>query len=103
MRVLIGCERSGTVRDEFIKRGHDAWSCDLEPCDNDGPHIQGDVLQIINDGWDLGIFHPPCTFHANSRAQWLYHPDDKKLPKEERRRHPLYPNRLKDQRQGIIF
>ncbi len=62
MRVLLGCERSGIVREEFRKRGHDAWSCDLVPAD-DGSlyHIQGDVLDAIRQGWDLGIFFPPCT------------------------------------------
>ena len=64
MRVIVGCEYSGTVRDAFIARGHDAWSCDLLPTDKPGPHIQGDVLSILNDGWDLAIFHPPCTHLA---------------------------------------
>jgi site-specific DNA-cytosine methylase len=61
MRVLIACEYSGTVRDAFLRRGHDAMSCDLLPTDVPGPHYQGDVFDIINDGWDLMIAHPPCT------------------------------------------
>ena len=71
MRVLIGCEFSATVRDEFRKRGHDAWSCDLLPCEKDPRwHIQGDVLFVLNDDWDLGIFHPPCTYLAVSGLHW---------------------------------
>ena len=71
MKVLIACEFSGTVRDAFLKRGHDAWSCDLLPTEVEGPHIQGDVLNILNDGWDLMIAHPPCTHLATSGARWF--------------------------------
>lgn len=71
MKVLIACEFSGIVRDAFIKRGHDAWSCDLLPTEVEGPHIQGDVLNILNDGWDLMIAHPPCTHLATSGARWF--------------------------------
>jgi site-specific DNA-cytosine methylase len=69
MRVLIACEYSGTVRDAFIALGHDAMSCDLLPTDRDGPHYQGDVFDIIGDGWDLMIAHPPCTHLAVSGAR----------------------------------
>jgi len=62
MRVLIACEFSGRVRDAFARRGHDAWSCDLLLSEMPGNHIQGDVLKILNDGWDFMIAHPPCTF-----------------------------------------
>lgn len=62
MKVLVACEFSGRVRDAFARRGHDAWSCDLLPTEIPGNHIQGDVLQILNDGWDLMIAHPPCTY-----------------------------------------
>ena len=64
MKVLIACEFSGTVRDEFLKLGHDAVSCDLLPSQSDkGRHIQGDVLDVINsEKWDLMIAHPPCTY-----------------------------------------
>lgn len=61
MRVLIACEFSGVVRDAFARRGHDAWSCDLLPSETPGQHVQGDVLEILRDGWDLLIAHPPCT------------------------------------------
>jgi len=71
MRVLIACEYSGAVRDEFIKLGHDAMSCDLLPTDAPGPHYQGDVFDIINDGWDMMIAFPPCTHLALSGASWF--------------------------------
>jgi site-specific DNA-cytosine methylase len=71
MKVLVGCEFSGVVRDAFLKRGHDALSCDLLPSDSSGPHYQGDVRNIIKDGWDLAIFHPPCTHLAVSGARWF--------------------------------
>jgi len=69
MKILIACEYSGVVRDAFIKRGHDAMSCDILPTDAPGPHYQGDVMDIINDGWDLMIAHPPCTHLAVSGAK----------------------------------
>ncbi len=71
MRVLIACEYSGTVRDAFRRLGHDAMSCDLLPTDVEGPHYQGDVFDVINDGWDLMIAHPPCTHLAVSGARWF--------------------------------
>ena len=70
MRILVACEYSGTVRDAFIARGHDAMSCDLLPTERPGPHYQGSVLDIIGDGWDLMIAHPPCTHLAVSGARW---------------------------------
>jgi len=72
MRVLVACEYSGTVRDAFIARGHDAMSCDLLPTDTPGPHYQGDVLDVLGDGWDLMIAHPPCTYLTNSGVVWLH-------------------------------
>lgn len=71
MKVLIGCEFSGIVRDAFLERGHDAISCDLLPSERGGPHYQGDVLDIISDGFDLAVFHPPCTHLAVSGARWF--------------------------------
>lgn len=70
MKVLIACEYSGRVRDAFIKNGHDAMSCDLLPTDAPGPHYQGDVFDIINDGWDLMVAHPPCTYLSVSGMHW---------------------------------
>ena len=69
MRVLVACEYSGRVRDAFIARGHDAISCDLLPTDVPGPHYQGDVMDLIGDGFDLMIAHPPCTHLAVSGAR----------------------------------
>ena len=70
MRLLVACEYSGTVRDAFIRQGHDAMSCDLLPTDAPGPHYQGDVADIINDGWDMMIAHPPCTYLSVSGMHW---------------------------------
>ncbi len=65
-RILIGCEYSGTVRDAFIKKGFDAWSCDILATDKPGPHLQGDILNFINNGWDAFIGFPPCTFLSSA-------------------------------------
>lgn len=72
MKVLVACEYSGKVRDAFIRQGHDAISCDLLPTEKPGPHYQGDVFDIINDGFDLMIAHPPCTYLSNSGVCWLH-------------------------------
>ena len=71
MRILIACEYSGTVRDAFAARGHDAWSCDLLPTERLGNHIHGDVLQHLHRNWDMMIAHPPCTHLAVSGARWF--------------------------------
>ena len=71
MRVLIACEYSGAVRDAFLARGHDALSCDLLPSEAPGPHYQGPVQDILSDGWDLMVAHPPCTHLAVSGARWF--------------------------------
>jgi len=72
MRVLVACEYSGTVRDAFRARGHDAWSCDMLPSDADPAyHHQGDVLDLLHDGWDMMVAHPPCTHLAVSGARWF--------------------------------
>jgi len=76
MRVLVACEFSGTVRDAFRERGHDAWSCDILPCEGDSRyHLQSDVFRILDiypGHYDLMIAHPPCTFLANSSNKHLY-------------------------------
>ena len=72
MRVLVACEMSGRVRDAFAALGHDAWSCDILPSISPGQHIQGDVLEVINQGWDLMVAHPPCTYLSNAGARHLY-------------------------------
>jgi len=71
MKVLVGCEFSGVVRDAFRKIGHNAWSCDLLESESQGQHITGDVREILNDGWDMMIAHPPCTYLAVSGARWF--------------------------------
>jgi site-specific DNA-cytosine methylase len=71
MKVLVACEFSGIVRDAFIARGHEAVSCDLLPSERPGPHIQRDVLAVLNQGWDMMIAHPPCTHLAVSGARWF--------------------------------
>lgn len=72
MRVLVACEFSGVVRDAFRRRGHDAWSCDVLPTEVPGPHLHGDIADMIHyQPWDLMIAHPPCTHLAVSGARWF--------------------------------
>ncbi|MCC6650641.1 MAG: DNA cytosine methyltransferase [Candidatus Eisenbacteria bacterium] len=72
MRVLVGCEFSGVVREAMRARGHDAVSCDLLPAEDGSPHhVQGDVLALLGDGWDLAVFHPPCTRLTVAGARWF--------------------------------
>ena len=118
--VLIACEESQTVCKEFRKLGINAFSCDIIECSGGHPewHFKQDVLQVIKnkggiletgeelyiDGkWDLMVAHPPCTYLAVSGARWFYHPEDKDLPIDKRRPHPKFPNRRKDQEDGIKF
>jgi hypothetical protein len=89
MKVLIACEFSGIVRRAFEAKGHDAWSCDLLPTEDAGPHYRGDVLKILNDGWDLMIGHPPCTHLSLAGARWFY---------DER-----FPDKKRDQKKAIKF
>lgn len=79
MKILIACEFSGIVRDAFKSKGHNAWSCDLLPSEREGNHIQGDVLNILDDEWDMMIAHPPCVHLAVSGARWF-----KKKQKEQK-------------------
>jgi hypothetical protein len=79
VRVLVGCERSGVIREAFRKRGHDAWSCDLVPADDGSPyHLQCDLRYVLSTGevtsshWDLFIAHPECRFLCNSGVLRLY-------------------------------
>jgi hypothetical protein len=71
VHILVACEFSGIVRDAFIAAGHDAMSCDLLPTERPGPHYQGDIRDILADGWDMMIAHPPCTHLAVSGAAWF--------------------------------
>jgi hypothetical protein len=86
MRVLVACEHSGVVRNAFLDRGHDAWSCDLLPSeDGSNRHIQGDVRDILDDGWDMLIVaHPPCTRLCNSGVRWLSVPPPGKTAEQMR-------------------
>jgi len=70
MRVLVACEFSGTVRNAFAMRGHNAWSCDLLPTESPGNHFQCDVKKIVSHGWDIMIAHPPCTYLCSSGLHW---------------------------------
>lgn len=106
MRILVACEESQATTKAFRALGHSAFSCDLLPCSGGHPewHFQCDVFEVISAGnWDMMIAHPPCTFLTVSGVQWLSHPEDKNLPFEERRPHPLYPNRRKDMEDSIEF
>lgn len=77
MKILIGCEFSGVVRDAFKAQGHDAWSCDLLPTERPGQHIMDDVRNVLDWDWELGIFHPPCTYLTNSGVRWLHSDPDR--------------------------
>ena len=72
MKVLVACEYSGIVRDAFTSRGHEATSCDLLPTEIPGKHYQGDVMDIINDDWDMVVAFPPCTYLCTGSMNWLY-------------------------------
>lgn len=80
MRVLVACEFSGRIRDAFLAQGHDAMSADLLETEAPGPHYIGDVRDVLGDGWDLMIAHPPCTYLANSGV-WLLHRDPERWTK----------------------
>lgn len=83
MRVLVACEFSGVVRDQFARMGHDAVSCDILPSKRKGRHIQDDVCAVLNDGWDMMIAHPPCTYLANSGNKHLYLEPDREQKAQE--------------------
>lgn len=93
MKILIACEFSGIVREAFRLKGHDAWSCDLLPTEIEGQHIQVDVLKIIDQGWDMMIAHPPCTYLANSGVQHLWKNRKKENGKNEERWSSMYEAR----------
>tara|TARA_R110000787_G_scaffold258404_2_gene363615 strand:+ start:85 stop:675 length:591 start_codon:yes stop_codon:yes gene_type:complete len=97
VKVLVACEYSGVVRNAFTARGHDAWSCDILETESPGQHYKCDVLEILDQNWDLMIAHPPCTFLTNAGNRWFYDPDDKEKP------HPNYPERWADRDDAIKF
>lgn len=82
MKVLVACEYSGRVRDAFIARGHEAVSCDLLPSESPGPHIQGDVIPLLTQGWDMLIAFPPCTYLCSSGLHWNKRVPDRQLETE---------------------
>jgi site-specific DNA-cytosine methylase len=104
-KILIACEESQAVCKEFRALGYEAYSCDILPESGGHPewHIQDDVFNVINQGWDMMIAFPPCTYLSVSGAQWYYHPKDKDLPIEQRRPHPKYLNRNKDREYAKEF
>jgi hypothetical protein len=121
MNIIVACEESQAITKELRKLGHNAYSCDLLSTSGGHKewHYKGDIFDIINkkkvtfitedntkvkiQKWDMMIAHPPCTFLAVSGARWFYHPDDSHLPTGERRPHPKFPNRRKDQKDAIDF
>lgn len=97
MNVIIACERSAIVRNAFIARGHNAISCDLEDSDDSGPHYKGNIFDIINDGFDLLIGHPPCTYLTVTANKWM-----KEQP--ERKSGALVGSeRMKAREESILF
>jgi len=86
MKVLVACEFSGVVRDAFLKRGHDVWSCDILPTERKGQHIQDDVLKHLEDGWDLMISFPPCTYLTNAGMCNLTRKNSDEKYRDNRRR-----------------
>lgn len=98
LNVLVGCEYSGAVRDAFVAAGHRAMSCDLLPTEAPGPHYRGDVRDLLDDDWDLAIFHPPCTYLSSSGARWLY-----ETPKNPRPGVLYGADRLEARGQSVEF
>jgi len=92
MKILVACEFSGTVRDAFIKNGHEAMSCDLEPTEVPGPHYQGNVMDVIDQDWDLMIAFPPCTYLTLTGNKWF-------KPEFSNR----FPTRNQDRKNAIKF
>ena len=102
---IITLEESQTVTNAFREAGHEAWSCDLKPCSGGHPqyHIQGDIFDALRERWDMGIFHPPCTYLTVTGNKWFYHPEDKDLPFQDRRPHPKFPDRREKQEKAVQF
>jgi len=86
MKVLVACEYSGIVREAFKAKGHDAWSCDLLDTETPGNHIQGDVLAILGQEWDLMIAHPPCTYLTCTGNRWFKPEYKERFPTREQDR-----------------
>ncbi len=110
MKVLCGYESSGIVRDAFIARGHDDVICNLLPSKRPGPHYQGDIFDILGEPWDLGIFHPPCTYLCGSGLHWSKRRPERAKLTEEAFEHVLklidrsshIPKRVMENSVGIL-
>lgn len=85
MKVLVACECSGRVRDAFIAKGHDAMPCDIQETEAPGPHYQGNVIDVLGEGWDLMIAHPPCTYLSRAGARWWKTPGRQELTEDAHR------------------
>jgi len=94
MRILVACEETQAVTKELRKLGHEAFSCDLLPCSGGHPewHFKQDVFEVIEQGWDMMIAHPPCTYLAVSGARWMYNKDGS-----------INQDRLKNQNEALDF
>jgi hypothetical protein len=92
MKVLVACEFSGTVRDAFAAKGHDAWSCDILPTESPGNHYQCDLFEVIDKDWDLIIAHPPCTYLTVTGNRW-FKPEYK----------DRFPTRQQDREDAVNF
>lgn len=86
MKILVACEYSGVVRDAFIAKGHDAISCDLLDTESPGPHYKGNVIDILNDGWDLMVAHPPCTYLTTTGNKWMKPEFSERFPNRKEQR-----------------
>lgn len=101
MKVLVGCEESGAVREAFERHGHFAVSCDLQPARRPGVHVAGDVLPLLDEEWDLAILFPPCTRSANSGAKHLY--VDKRRYNADGSENPIDPVEWQAMLDGVAF
>lgn len=101
MKVIIGFECSGIVRDAFLEIGCDAISCDLKPTQRPGPHYEGDIFDILYEDWDLGIFHPPCTFLTITGNKWMKPEYKDRFPNREKDREDAVNLFMKIARCGI--
>ena len=103
MKILVACESSGVVREAFRKKGHQAWSCDLLPADDGSTyHIQGNVLNYLNNDWDLIIAHPPCTYLCGSGIHWLKERDKKSVQAQKKEKERVKKRKI-DTDIGIKF
>ena len=104
MKILVACESSGVVREAFRNKGHDAWSCDLLPADDGSKfHIKGDVLNYINEDWDIIIAHPPCTYLCGSGIHWLKERKKKTEEEQEKERERVEKRKIDTEKAKEFF